>query len=327
MRLGKELRVLPDAEVVAAFDIDADNRREAGRTFDLGPERLFDEYVAMLDGADLDAVVVGTPNGLHYEQANAALDRDLHVLLEKPIATDVGDALALTERVEATDRVVMLGYQRHLNPAFAAGRERWALGDAEPTFITGELTHDWREYFAEMDDWRMDPELSGGGHLLNVGIHVIEAILWMTGLTPTRVDAEVEFVDDDLVIDTQSSLRIRFADGTTATVTDTGVVPRAREQIHVWDDEGALYVEGREWNDRTSYTIDVDGTEHDPYRGGVPGKAEAFVETVETGGPPPSTARDALWATAVTMAAYESGRRGEPVELTELYPDLDGFGR
>jgi predicted dehydrogenase len=255
----------------------------------------------------------------------AALDRNLHVLLEKPIATAVDEAMELTQRAETTDRVVMLGYQRHLNPAFFEGYRRWREGDAEPTFITGELTPDWREYFEKMDNWRMDPDLSGGGHLLNVGIHVIEAILWMTGLTPTHVDAHVSFHDDTEIIDTDSSIRIEFENDTVATVADTGLATRTREHIHLWDDDGALYIEGREWNERNSYTIDIEGTEHDPYRGGSRDKADAFVETIQTGGTPPSKAIDALWATAVTMAAYESGRRGERVKLTDLYPELAEF--
>lgn len=327
IRLGEQLRVNPDASVVAITDVDPENVRSAASVLAVPASGQFDSYEAMLEEADLDAVVIATPNGLHYDQATAALDRDLHVLLEKPIATAMDEAIDLTERAEETDRVVMLGYQRHLNPAFVEGRQRWALGENEPTFITGELTHDWREYFETMDDWRMDPELSGGGHLLNVGIHVIEAILWMTGLTPTHVDATVSFHDEEQIFDTESSIRIEFANGTVATVADTGLAPRAREHIHLWDDEGALYVEGREWNERESYTIDAEGTEHDPYRGGSQDKGEAFLETVLTDATPPSTARDALWATAVTMAAYESGRRGERVALLDLYPDLASFER
>lgn len=327
LRLGEQLRVNPDASVVAVTDVDPENVRSAAEIFEIPERAQFERYETMLDGADLDAVVIATPNGLHYEQTMAALDRDLHVLLEKPIATEMDDAMELTERAEESNNVVMLGYQRHLNPAFIEGYRRWRQGDAEPTFVTGELTHDWRDYFQAMDDWRMDPDLSGGGHLINVGIHVIEAVLWMTGLTPTHVDAHVSFHDDAEILDSESSIRIEFENGTVATIADTGLAARTREHVHVWDDDGALYIEGREWNERHGYTIDADGTEHDPYRGDSRGKADAFVETVQTGETPPSTARDALWASAVTMAAYESGRREERVRLLDLYPDLAAFER
>lgn len=322
IRLGRDFHAHPDAKLVALTDLNEENLLAAGRELDVPTASRYARYETMLEGEKLDAVGIATPNGLHFDQTTTALDHGLHVLCEKPLATTIDDARELLNRVESSEQVTMLGYQRHLNPAFIAGRERWALGDLEPTFITGEITHDWRHYYEEMTDWRMDPELSGGGHLLNVGTHIIDAILWTTGLTPTHVTATVEFHDDEELFDKQSSLIVEFEGGAVANIADTGVVPRTREHIHIWDDEGAVYFEGREWDERTSYTIDVDGVEHDPYPDGRESKADAFVESIANGTKPPSTARDAFWATVVTLAAYESGRRNERIELTDLYPFL-----
>ncbi|RRJ30097.1 Gfo/Idh/MocA family protein [Halocatena pleomorpha] len=317
MRLGRQFEDVSDAELVAVADINEENLTVAAAEFDAVTGQ-YTSYQTMVEEASLDAVAIATPNGLHYEQTVAALERDLHVLCEKPLATTVEDARDLYQREQRTDRVVMLGYQRHLNPAFISAHERWAAGDAEPTFITGEITHDWRSYYETMDDWRMDPELSGGGHLLNVGSHIIDAILWVTGLEPTHVDAAVVFHDDNQVFDTQSSITIEFDNNAVASVSDTGVVACTREHIHIWDDNGAVYLDGREWNERTGYTIDAEGTEHDralDYHGRQT-KAEAFTEAVQEGTTPPITVRDAFETTVVTMAAYESGRTGERIGLT-----------
>ena len=322
LRLGRQFVELADSDLVAVADVDEDGLRAAGRELDVPESSRYTTYERMLDEEPLDAVGIATPNGLHYEQTMAALDRDLHVLCEKPLATDVEDAYEITERVEDADVTFMVGYQRHVNPAYDLARERWALGDRTPRFVTGEITHDWRSYYESMDDWRMDPELSGGGHLLNVGTHVIDAILWTTGLTPTHVNAYVDFHDDDQVFDRQSSIIVEFEDGAMANVSDTGVVARTREHVHIWDEEGAVYLEGREWDDRTGYTIDADGTEHDPYHSYSRrlAKGTAFLEAIETGEDPPATARDGFRAALVTLAAYESGRRNERLELAERYP-------
>jgi len=324
-RLGRQFAGLPGGDLVAITDVDPEAAAAAGRELDVPPGSRYAEYGAMLDGERLDAVAVATPNGLHYEQTLAALDRGLHVLCEKPLATSVRDAYDLTRRVESVDEVVMVGYQRHLNPAYDLARERWALGDREPTFVTGEITQDWRSYFETMDDWRMDPELGGGGHLLNVGTHVIDAILWTTGLIPTHVTARVDFHDDEEIFDRQSAVVVEFDNGAFATVSDTGLAARTREHIHVWDGEGAVYLEGREWDDRTGHVIDADGTERSPYHGHRRpfGKAGAFLKSVRSGERPPATVRDGLKATVVTLAAYEAGRRNERVELTDLYPFVD----
>lgn len=327
VRLGRQFVELPNSELVAVSDVSASGLADAGRELGVPESARYAEYEAMLDGTALDAVAIATPNGLHYDQTLAALDRGLHVLCEKPLATSVEDAHDVTRRAEASDQVVMLGYQRHLNPAYDLARDRWALGDREPSFVTGELTHDWREYYETMDDWRMDPELSGGGHLLNVGTHVIDAILWTTGLTPTHVNAHVDFHDEDQIFDKQSSIVIEFANGAVGNVSDSGIVARTREHVHIWDDEGAVYLEGTEWDERTGYTIDAEGTEHRPHLDYSRwlSKGSAFLKAIETGAEPPATVRDGLKATAVTMAAYESGRGTGRVAITDLYPFLDGI--
>lgn len=329
LRLGRQFAELTAADLVALSDVDADGLAVAGRELDVAQESQYTDYAAMLRNESLDAVGIATPNGLHHEQTMAALDHDLHVLCEKPIATSVADAHEITVRAEATDRVVMIGYQRHLNPSYDLARERWALGDREPRFITGEITHDWRSYYETMDDWRMDPQLSGGGHLLNVGTHVIDAILWTTGLTPTHVTAYVDFHDAEEIFDKQSSITIEFAEGAVANVSDTGVVARTREHIHIWDETGAVYLEGREWNERTGFTIDDEGTEHEPYSAYSRrlSKGRAFLDAIETDTEPPATARDGLKAATVTMAAYESGRRNERIELTDRYPFVNDLLR
>jgi len=324
-RLGQQFAELEGVDLVAIADVNPETLDDVGREFGIPESLQFTDFETMLEEASLDAVAIATPNGLHYEQMMASLDRDLHVLCEKPLATSVEDAHELTVRAQASDSVVMVGYQRHFNPAYDLARDRWALGDREPVFITGEITHDWQSYYETMDDWRMDPELSGGGHLLNVGTHVIDAILWTTGLTPTHVTAYVDFHDDDQIFDKQSSIIIEFEEGAVANVSDTGIVARTREHVHIWDAEGAVYLEGREWDDRTGYTIDDEGTEHHPYQSYSRrlSKGTAFVEAIREGTEPPATVRDGFRAALVTMAAYESGRRNERVELAELYPFVE----
>ena len=325
IRLARQFHELDGAELEALSDVNEDALAAAGRELSVPSESQYTDFGTMLDEAPLDAVGIATPNGLHYEQTTAALDRDLHVLCEKPLATTVEDAHAIKERAEASDRTVMVGYQRHLNPAYDVARERWALGDREPRFITGEITHDWQSYYETMDDWRMDPDLSGGGHLINVGTHVIDAILWTTGLTPTHVNAYVDFHDEDQIFDKQSSIIVEFENGAVANVSDTGMVARTREHVHVWDEEGAVYLEGREWDERYARTIDAEGTEHEPYNGYERwlAKGRAFLEAIETGEAPPATVADGLRAMVITEAAYRSGRRNERLSLADEYPFLD----
>jgi predicted dehydrogenase len=242
------------------------------------------------------------------------MDRGVHVLCEKPLTTDLDEATALADRAADSEEVLMVGYQRHLNSAFERARERWADGDSEPSFITAEITQDWIDRFA--DAWRTDPELSGGGYLYDTGSHILDAICWTTGLEPSWVTADMTFADDDRRVDVRALLTIGFENDATATVSLYGDAPATREHIHIWDDDGAVYLEGKEWAPRTYSEVQADSTTVEPYiRQGETDKAVAFLDVIETGSRPPATAEDALVVTAISEAAYEAARTGERVPV------------
>jgi predicted dehydrogenase len=319
--VGRLFNQDPRSTVTALADVDAETRQTAGETLYVGGGSQYEDYREMLDAETLDAVLVGTPHTLHYEMVTAALDRNLHVFCDKPLATDLDRARELTDRAESSDQVLMVGYQRHLNPAFQTARERWQ-GDAEggstslePDYLSAEITQDWISRFE--DTWRTDPDLSGGGNLYDTGSHLIDAVLWTTGLTPASVSAEMVFADEENRVDQRAVLTVEFENGAHGTISVHSDAPCVREHIHVWDDEGAVYLEGRQWEERELERIDADSTTVIPYidREEQRDKAEAFIDCIETGEEPPATARDALAVTALTEAAYEAARSGEKVAV------------
>lgn len=313
--VGGQFHRHADARVEAICDIDEDRLAGAGTEFDVAPDRRYTEYATMLEGAPLDAVLVGTPHTLHYDQIVAALECDLHVLCDKPLTTDLEHARDLTERAETGERTLMVGYQRHLQTAFRTARERFA--ETEPRWLTASITQDWIENFA--GTWRTDPTLSGGGFLYDTGSHVLDGVLWTTGLEPESVAASMDFVDDDRRVDRRAHLDVRFENGATGTVSLNGDAPSVREHIHLWDDEGAVSLEGTQWGSRDVREIDADAGEYVPYidTHAEPSKADTFLESVLEGAEPPATARDALRVTALTEAAYEAARTGDRIAVDE----------
>jgi predicted dehydrogenase len=316
--IGEQFRPLDGAAVVALADIDETSRAEAGEQLRIDVGARFSDYEEMLADADLDAVVITTPHALHDEQITAALDAGLHVLCEKPMVLEADRAREIADRVAVSDRVLMVGYQRHQDAAFRRARERYRTGGLEVRFVTAEITQGWFDVFG--DSWRTDPELSGGGFLCDTGRHVVDAVLWTTGLDPVGVTAEMTF--DRPGVDRTSHLRIEFASGATAAVSLFGDAPAVRESHHLWDTGGAAYVRGRGWGERDLTLIDGDGTECDPLldRGAERNKAEAFLAAIREDVPPPATPDDAVRTTAVVEAAYESADRGERVSV-DLGPD------
>jgi predicted dehydrogenase len=316
--LGKQVRRQPKAELAALADISEASRAEAGDVLGVPPEARYETLEDLLDGEDLDALTIATPHTLHYDQVCTALDRGLHVLCEKPLVTDLDDARDLDRRANDTDGVLMVGYQRHLEPEYRYARRRWGDGDSEPTFISAEITEDWLS--GNLGTWRVDPSLSGGGFLADTADHVVDAILWTTDLTPTTVEADMDFETEG--VDTRGNVTIEFESGANAHLSFHADVPRVTERLQGWDSDGGVRIEGREWGDRSITVIDEDGSEVDPYLSerdsayeDPRSKLDGFVDAIEGTTPPPATTRDAVRAVAVTEAAYESARTGEPVSV------------
>ncbi|WP_435157703.1 Gfo/Idh/MocA family protein [Haladaptatus sp. DFWS20] len=318
--VGREFEEDRRSTVVAIADVSELARDEAGDMLYVGQGSRYDDYVDMLDAEELDAVLIGTPHAFHYEQVTTALDRGLHVLCDKPLTIDREHARELAERsdVREGEQVLMVGYQRHLNQAFIRARERWHGTERTPRFISAEITQNWISRFE--DAWRTNPDLSGGGNLYDTGSHLIDAVLWTTELTPTSVQASMKFADEENRVDERAQLTVEFENGSSASISVYSDAPCVREHIHVWDDEGALYLEGRQWEPRQLTEIEEDSTTVIPYMDNRrhESKAGVFIDCIESGKEPPATARDAFAVTALTEAAYESARTGERISI-----DLD----
>ncbi|GAA0235436.1 Gfo/Idh/MocA family protein [Haladaptatus pallidirubidus] len=316
--VGRQFEEDPRSTVVAIADVSEPPRDEAGDTLYVGQGSRYEDYAEMLDAEELDAVLIGTPHVFHYEQTMAALDEGLHVLCDKPLTTDREKARELAERSEQEDQLLMVGYQRHLNQAFIRARERWDETNLTPRFISAEITQNWISRFEET--WRTDPDLSGGGNLYDTGSHLIDAVLWTTGLKPTSVQADMKFADEENRVDERAQLVVEFEGGASASIAVYSDAPCVREHIHIWDDDGALYLEGRQWEPRQLTEIEADSTTVVPFMDNRrhESKAGSFIDCIESGKEPPATARDAFAVTALTEAAYESARTGERISI-----DLD----
>jgi Oxidoreductase family, NAD-binding Rossmann fold len=103
-------------EIVAIADV---SRRVAdGLAARYAPARAYTEWRAMLDDEHLDAIVVCSPHATHAEVALAALDRGLHVLVEKPLCIAPEDAAAICRRRDETSLVVQVGYMKRYDAAY-----------------------------------------------------------------------------------------------------------------------------------------------------------------------------------------------------------------
>lgn len=177
---------------------------------------FYRDHRQMLKNEELDAVLIASPHTLHYPQAVDALEAGCHVLLEKPMVTDVGQARRLVKRVDRSGKVLALAHQSTYGPPHTAVRRFIAKGRAgEITSIVAYVAQGfWKDLLR--GTWRTNPRLSGGGQLYDTGSHLLNSLLWLLDDPIVEVSA---FVDKrGMKVDIVSVVCVRFKSGTLATI-------------------------------------------------------------------------------------------------------------
>ncbi|HEU5104687.1 MAG TPA: Gfo/Idh/MocA family oxidoreductase [Solirubrobacterales bacterium] len=152
---------------------------------ELVPQAEQGEDLEALLEHDLDGIVIATPSALHAEQAIAALERGVAVFCQQPLARDVKETQQVLEAARRNDRLlgVDLSY-----------RKVEALQEAQRLICEGAigLVHSLDLVFHNAhgpdQPWFTDPELSGGGCLIDLGTHLVDLALWFTGATSYEVE-------------------------------------------------------------------------------------------------------------------------------------------
>lgn len=306
--------------VAAGSDVSSGARDLFEAEFDASAYETHDEMLDAHD--DLDAAMVVTPHTLHFEQAMACLDRGLNVLVEKPMVTDVGDAVELVAAARARDRVLQVGYQRHFHPAFREMKrvlDSGRVGDLHA--INCYLGQDW--ITPHRGTWRVNPDLSGGGQLYDTGSHLLDAVLWTTDADPETVTARIDYERPGVDVNTALALTLDIHDESVTTsvlVSGDGVAIDPSEGYFYWGTEGRVSYAGGDLTvaekGAPTYTATFEnGTD---FHSVTRRKLEHFVECVTEGVESRVPGEFGLGVVALTEAAYLADERGEVVNVGEL---------
>jgi len=206
-----------------------------------GSEKLpaYSDYRDMLAHEALDGVVVQSPHTVHYEQTAASLKQGLHVLSEKPLTCTVQHAKRLIALARNTKRALMISYQRHYMPEFRYIREQIARGAiGKVQFVQAVQAQEWLR--AVKGTWRQKLAESGGGQINDSGSHLIDILMWLTGLKIAEVYAEMENFTTE--VDINSTLTMKFGNGALGSVAIIGNAPAFHEDVTVVGSKGAFYL-------------------------------------------------------------------------------------
>jgi len=175
----------PDAEVVAVCDWDEPLLHEVAEQF--GIKRRYTDYKEMIACEDIDAVSVCVPNYEHAELTIDALRAGKHVLCEKPPAMNADEARAMAAAAKENGRVLMYAMVMRFRPEVQFVRKLVDAGELGEIYI-GKAGYTRRRGIPRgKDNWFIDSKRSGGGALIDIGVHALDCVWYLMG-TPRPVE-------------------------------------------------------------------------------------------------------------------------------------------
>jgi predicted dehydrogenase len=284
--------------------------------------QAFDEPLAMIAEAELDALIVAAPTTSHVPLALAAIDRDIAVLVEKPLAESAEEGERIVTAARRRGVPVQVGHVERFNPAVLE------LGRL--------IKAGWLSSIYSIASRRAGPfpaRIRDVGVTIDLATHDADILSWIAGERPSRVYAEtaqrIHASHEDLLFGL-----LHFPSGATGMLDVNWLTPAKRRQLVVVGEEGMFELDYL--TQRLTFTRATDTTnprliggyaptfEGDvaelPVVSGEPlaAEIEAFLRVVREGGRPLVDAEDGLWAVAIATSLLTAAATGQAVDLSAL---------
>jgi predicted dehydrogenase len=171
-----------DAELVAVCDSNEVRLNEWAAKWNV--QRRYTDYSQMLAEAELDVVSVCLPNALHPSASIAALNAGIHVVCEKPMSSSVAEAQEMIDAARRNNRYLMIAYNYRYRPDTQWMRRVIQSGKLGTIY---HINVSWRrETGIPGWGWFGSKQMSGGGALIDLGVHVLDLALWSMGFPKAR---------------------------------------------------------------------------------------------------------------------------------------------
>ena len=273
----------------------------------------YENYDAIADNPNIDAVYIALPNSMHAEYTIRAAKAGKHVLCEKPMSTSVADARAMIAACQRAKKKLMIAYRCHLEPvnlrAVQLIREG-RLGKVQAIESTFGFN-------IGPNEWRTNRKLAGGGPLMDVGIYSLNACRYLTGEEPVEIDAHSSVIDRDgrfAEVEENISWTMTFPSGALASCNSTyGAAMPGYFRVH--GSKGMLHVDNAFHYDGLVLRTEIPGEEPIVMSSPSPDPAhflaesEHFAECIQQDKPNKGPGEEGLRDMQLINRIYESCRR------------------
>lgn len=320
----------PEAQVLAVCDANEDRARRVATEF--GIPHVFTDYEEMLKLEGIDAVSVCTPNYLHAPMTIAAFEAGKHVICEKPLAMTPEEGQAMVDAGKKAGKIFMTAFNNRFRGDTQVLKrfiEEGELGDIYYA-KTGWIR---RKGIPGMGSWFTTKCQSGGGPLIDIGVHVLDLALWLMGnpkaVTVTGSTYSIFGVKGEGTgkwgtpekggvcdVEDLAAAFIRLDTGATIFLEASWASHIERDRIYtsLMGTKGGADIDPfRIYKDLHGTGVDI--TPSFPNQSGHMMEIKHFVECLVEGKEPISTGEHGLEVTKILDAIYRSAETGEEIKL------------
>ncbi|MCK4590404.1 MAG: Gfo/Idh/MocA family oxidoreductase [Candidatus Latescibacteria bacterium] len=313
---------LPDVEVVGVIDLDSKRAKQIAEEYKI--PNYFSDYRKILRLKEIDAISVCTPNSLHAEVTVAALQAGKHVLCEKPMAMNSQQAQMMVNAAKQADRKLMMAFCRRFQSDSQWFKKYIEAGELGEIYYakTGWLR---RRGIPGLGGWFTTKVKSGGGPLIDLGVHMLDLVLWfmgnpravsVTGSTYAKFRDHYPLEKGTLDVEDLACAFIRLETGATVFLETSWVSNIKEEKIYsvlLGTKGGADLPPLKIYTEKQGGLVDLEPKL--PEVSGFDAEVAHFVECILKDKEPTATAEQALEITRILEALYKSAETGKEVIL------------
>lgn len=307
------LNQLPGVSLAGIYDDDPQRGQEMAQRFGT---RYFSSAQSLLDES-LDGMIICSENAKHRQLTELVAGHTGYILCEKPIATTLEDGQAMIDVCKAAGVRLQIAFPVRFSPAVQRLKSQIGEGVLGKVYSAKCTNHG-----SMPGSWFTDPQLAGGGAVIDHTVHVIDLLRWIWGVEITEVYAEIgdSLLHPGLGIDDAGMLSFRLSNGVYGTLDTSWSRPPSYPtwgdvKLEILGEMGWIAVDAFQQN--LAISADDWGKTSWVHWGSNMdlGLIRDFVDSIRHGREPSISGEDGLKALEVALAAYESARTGQPVAL------------
>ncbi|MEA3346214.1 MAG: Gfo/Idh/MocA family oxidoreductase [Chloroflexota bacterium] len=309
-----------EAEIIACVDI---VREKAQRLAErVGGAQVYTDYRDALALDEVQAVDICLPNYLHAPVAIAAAEAGKHVLCEKPMTISMADAQSMIDAAKEAGVTLMIRQSTRFVPPYSRVKQivdSGVLGKINT--IRGVHCHGGPEHWTPNYEWFFTKAKSGGGAMLDMGIHICDFILWLLDREVVEVTGFAGTLEKDIEVDDNGMTLMRFDDNTFAFFQASwSVKPMGDSSLTIHGEKGVLRLR-RDPKHPIALELQTEGGTPDIQYPEVktPGAwgtaCGHFAECVAQGKEPMVTGEDGKRALEIILATFKSSQTGQTIRL------------